>query len=312
MVSDAAAIAPEALQAFVGRDSGPIRGRDAVNAAMIRHWCVALGDVNPVYADAAVARQTIHGDVIAPPAMLQAWTMPEPFAGPGSDAVGELYALLDSQGFGGIAATDSEQDYHAPVRIGDVLTATKRITAVSGEKQTALGRGYFITSTVEWVNQAGVVVGTQLHRVLKYQAKPIAEPAALRPRPNATLDTAFFFEAAKRRELLIQCCDRCDRLQHPPMAACRACGSLALSPRRMSGRGTLFSFTIVHAPVTPPFEPPYPVILVELEEGPRVVSELHGVPLGDIKIGMPLRVDFLDCDADLSLPIFRAVDATDV
>ena len=157
----------DVLQRFVGRDTGPIRSRDAVNAAMIRHWCVALGDANPVYADAAVARQTIHGDVIAPPAMLQAWTMPDPFAAPGTDAVGELYALLDAHGYSGIAATDSEQDYLAPVRIGDVLTATKTITAISDAKQTALGLGHFITSTVEWVNEAGVTVGTQLHRVLK-------------------------------------------------------------------------------------------------------------------------------------------------
>lgn len=296
-----------ALQSYVGRNGGPQMARDAVNAAMIRHYCVALGDSNPAYSDANVAGRTIHGDVIAPPAMLQVWTMPDPFAQPGTDAVSDLHALLDRHGFTGIVATNSEQDYHAPVRIGDVLNATKMISAISDEKQTALGPGYFITSTVTWINQAGDRVGTQLHRILKYRPKTTATttaPGALRPRANATQDTAFYFDSAKQRELRIQGCDSCQALQHPPMAACRACGSLALSPRLMSGRGTLFSYTIVHAP-SPPFEPPYPVILVALDEGPRVVSELHGVPLDEIQIGMPLEVDFLVCDPELTLPVFR-------
>jgi uncharacterized OB-fold protein/acyl dehydratase len=295
------------LRSFVGHDSGAKRSQDPVNKAMIRHWCVALGDHNPAYLDDEAARAAGHDDIIAPPAMVQAWTMPDFGAKPGgTDAVGELYALLDSHGYSAIVATNSEQQYFEPVRIGDRLTSTKVISDISDEKKTALGAGYFVTSIVTTVNQDGTKVAEQLHRVLKFKPADKQPPKqkVQRPRPNVTQDTAFFFEGAKQRKLLIQGCDVCGRLQHPPTAACSVCGSLKLSPRQMSGRATLFSYTIVHAPAIAPFEPPYPVILATLEEGPRIVSEIHGVPLDGIKIGMPIEVDFLD-DGDFSLPIFR-------
>jgi len=302
------------LQTFIGRSGAQVTAPDPVNASMIRHWCVALGDMNPAYLDSEAAAETLHGTPIAPPAMLQAWTMPDYGSRPQKpDAIDEIYALLDSHGFTSIVATNSEQDYLLPVRIGDSLRSVKTITAVSPPKKTALGDGYFITSTIEFSNQEGAVVGRQLHRVLKF--KPVKgdtgspEPTALRPRPNMTADTAFFFEGARQHRLLIQRCQACDALQHPPTAACATCGSLSLTPAEMSGRGTLYSYTIVHAPVVPPFEAPYPVILVELEEGPRIVSELAGVSREEIMIGMPLVVDFIDCDAELSLPVFRAAEA---
>lgn len=298
MSPDETAIDEASLQAFIGLSGTPQHGRDTVNAAMIRHWCAAMGDTNPAYTGE---------DPVAPPAMLQAWTMPEPGSPvDANDVVAELYDLLDSHGFTGIVATNSEQDYLLPVRINDRITSTKTITAISGAKDTALGRGHFITSTVEFVNQNGEAVGKQLHRVLKYRP-PVKVPSPLvaRPRPNVTHDTVFFFEGAAQRKLLIQGCKSCGELHHPPTAACRDCGSLDLAPVEMSGRGKLFTFTVVHAPVTPPFVAPYPVILVELEEGPRVVSELHGVDLEDIRIGMDLEVDFLDLPPDFGLPIFR-------
>lgn len=300
---------------FVGKSGSEKTARDPVNIAMIRHWCVALGDRNPVYLDEAAARAAGQDGILAPPGMLQAWTMPDYGDESEPDAISDLYALLDANGYASIVATNSEQEYLAPVRVGDVLRSVKTIDAISGEKKTALGQGFFITSIITFTNQDGVTVGRQLHRVLKFRppARPDVqdEPPASRPKPNLTQDIAFFFDMAKQRKLAIQGCDRCDHLQHPPTAACYACGSLDLSPRLMSGRGTLFSYTVVHAPVVAPFKPPYPVILVELEEGPRVVSELHGTALADIRIGMPLTVDFLECPDDLVLPIFRESRADD-
>ena len=296
------------LREFIGRDSGVKTAKVPINETMIRHWCIALGDDNSLYQNAEVAQKTICKGIVAPPAMLQAWTMPEYGELPDvMDAINELYAALDAQGYTGIVATNSEQDYFQPLYIGDRISSRKIIEDISEEKKTGLGKGFFITSTIVYENQNGVVVGRQLHRVLKFKPEGVCkeDPKALRPRPNVTLDTAFYFEAAKQHKLLIQCCDTCSTLQHPPLPSCRACGALDLSPTEMSGRGTLFSYTIVHRPVLPAFDAPYPVILVDLEEGPRVVSELHGVPLEDIKIGMPLQVDFIDCDPELSLPIFR-------
>lgn len=305
----------ETLQDFVGRIGQPQIGRDDVNPAMIRHWCMALEDRNPIYVDEQRAKKTGLGGVIAPPAMMQAWTMPDYGSSPpAKDAVAELYALLDSNGYVGIVATNSEQDYLKPLKIGDRVTSTKTINMVSEAKTTKLGEGHFITSNIEYVNQRGETVGRQLHRVLKYRPPSDRklsprEQTLPRPRPNVTQDTAFYFEAAGQRRLVIQGCDVCHQLQHPPTAACRACGSLELSPVQMSGRGKLFSYTIIHAPVIPPFEAPYNVILVDLEEGPRIVSELRDIAPADIRIGMDVEVDFLDLPPDFGLPVFRRAAA---
>lgn len=314
------------LAAFVGRQGATMHAPDAVNAAMIRHWCVAIGDHNPVYRDEAAAQANGHGAVIAPPAMLQAWTMPGylPSSGalpPGPDAVAELYALLDAWGYTSIVATDSEQDYLRALRLGDTVSATKTITSISDEKSTGLGKGHFVTSTIEIVDGGGALVGRQLHRVLKFKpaapsgpsvvaVAPTAVPA-LRPRPNVTQDTRFFFDGARERKLLIQRCKRCGVLQHPPSAACAACGSLDLGVQQASGRGELYSYTVVHAPVVAPFKAPYIVALVALEEGTRLVSELLDVRAADVQIGMQLEVDFLQVDEGLVLPVFRPASGGD-
>ena len=314
------------LAAFVGRQGATMHAPDAVNAAMIRHWCVAIGDHNPVYRDEAAAQANGHGAVIAPPAMLQAWTMPGylPSSGalpPGPDAVAELYALLDAWGYTSIVATDSEQDYLRALRLGDTVSATKTITSISDEKSTGLGKGHFVTSTIEIVDSGGALVGRQLHRVLKFKpaapsgpsvvsVAPTAVPA-LRPRPNVTQDTRFFFDGARERKLLIQRCTRCGVLQHPPSAACAACGSLDLGVQQASGRGELYSYTVVHAPVVAPFKAPYIVALVALEEGTRLVSELLDVRAADVQIGMQLEVDFLQVDEGLVLPVFRPASGGD-
>lgn len=292
-----------ALQSFVGRSGSPQMGRDPVNAVMVRHWRAAMGEEEN---DASTEVS------IAPPAMLQVWTMPEPGTlVDRNDPITELFDYLDAQGFTGIVATNSEHDYLLPVQIGDRITSIKTISEISDVKKTGLGLGHFITSNVVFMNQKGETVGSQMHRVLKYRPPEKPGPAAQRPRPNVTLDTVFFFEGAAQGKLLIQGCQGCGNLHHPPTAACRDCGSLDLAPVEMSGRGTLFTYTVVHAPVSPPFVAPYPVILVELEEGPRVVSELHGVACEDIRIGMELEVDFIDLSPDFGLPIFRARRSND-
>src|SRR5690606_11115376 len=120
------------LTAFVGRKGATMVSPDPVNAAMIRHWCVAMGDRNPVYRDEAAAKTSVHGGIIAPPAMLQVWTMPGYGAEPaGADAVAELYELLDSQGYSSIVATNSEQAFLRPLRLGDTIAATETIASIS-------------------------------------------------------------------------------------------------------------------------------------------------------------------------------------
>src|SRR2546429_7993253 len=142
----------ERLQAFAGRPTGPPRpARDPVNQPMIRHWCDAMGDANPVYTDPEAAAASRHGGIVAPPAMLQAWTMRGLGRGPrqpGEYVIGQLFALLDEAGFTSVVATNSEQQYARPLRLGDRPTGRGGIEAISEEKRTGLGAGHFVT----WVD----------------------------------------------------------------------------------------------------------------------------------------------------------------
>jgi uncharacterized OB-fold protein len=71
-----------------------------------------------------------------------------------------------------------------------------------------------------------------------------------------------------------------------------------------SGRGTLYSYVVVHYPQVPAFDYPLPIGLIELEEGTRVVANLDGMEREEIQIGMALQATFVDFDEDLSLPVF--------
>ena len=304
------------LQSFVGLAAGePLVGRDEVNVPMIRQWCDAIDDRNPVYTDETAASGSVHGGIVAPPTMLQAWTMPglrpERTLGPGAP-MPQLLEVLDEAGFPAIVATNCEQEYARYVRPGDRVTATTVIEDVSEEKRTALGPGHFITTKITYSDQRGEIVGTQRFRLLKYRPASTrgpglapGAPAARRPRPPMNQDTSFFWEGAARGELLIQRCASCGALRHPPRPTCPVCRSFEWDTQAASGRGEVYSHVIVHHPVVPLFEAPYVVALIELEEGVRLVSNVIGVPPEDVKIGMPVEVVFEPVDEELTLPLFR-------
>jgi uncharacterized OB-fold protein len=77
------------------------------------------------------------------------------------------------------------------------------------------------------------------------------------------------------------------------------------------GTGSLFTYTVVHRPTTPPFQPPYTVGVIALDDGPRVVAEILDVARADLRLGLRLKVDFLDLDEELTLPVFRQLRAVD-
>ena len=109
--------------------------------------------------------------------------------------------------------------------------------------------------------------------------------------------------------MLVQRCTSCGALRHPPLPACAVCGSLDWDTVESSGRGTLYSYVVVHYPQVPSFEYPLPIGLIELEEGIRVVANLDGMAREEIQIGMPLQAMIVDFDEDLSLPVFVPADA---
>jgi uncharacterized protein len=133
----------------------------------------------------------------------------------------------------------------------------------------------------------------------------VTPSAALRPRPALTQDNAFFFEGARRGELLIQRCASCGTLRHPPRPACAQCRSFEWDTVVASGRGTVYSYVVVHHPQIPAFDYPPPIAVVALEEGTRLVADLVGVAPDAVRVGMPVVVDFVAVDEELTLPMFR-------
>ena len=127
----------------------------------------------------------------------------------------------------------------------------------------------------------------------------------IRPRPALTQDNAFFFEGAREGTLLIQRCGSCGTLRHPPRPACAVCRSFEWDTVEATGRGTIYSYVVVHHPQVPAFDYPLPIAVVELEEGTRLVADLVGVGPDDVTIGMPVVVDFVAVDDELTLPMFR-------
>jgi uncharacterized OB-fold protein len=304
------------LAEYAEREVGPRqRGPDAVNQAMIRHWCEAIGDRNPVYTDPDAAVSSRHGQIIAPPTMLQAWTMRgiRPRPATGGTVQDELMRLLDAHGFTSVVATNCEQNYMRDLRLGDHLSVQSVIESVSAEKQTALGVGHFVTTRQTFTDDAGDVVATMRFRVLKFRPtakKPSptvggeAQPRPKRPRPALTPDNAWWFEGCRHHQLLIQRCSSCGLLRHPPHTMCANCQSLEWDTVEASGRGTVYSFVVNHYPQVPAFDYPLAVGLIELEEGTRLVSDIVGIDPADITVGLPVQVEFVDFDEDLTLPLF--------
>jgi len=156
--------------------AGPSVAPDAVNLPMIRHWVDALDDRNPVYLDEALAASTRFGGIVAPPAMLQTWTMPRPtiegIAERGGAPVGVAgespIGVLTDAGFTGTLATNSELEFVRYLRPGDRLETSAALESISERKGTALGQGYFVTWINTYADAPGEVVGRQRFRIFKF------------------------------------------------------------------------------------------------------------------------------------------------
>jgi acyl dehydratase len=174
-----------ALRAFIGKPAAPEVARDPVNPAMIRHWCDAMEDANPVYTDPERAACSVHGQLVAPPAMLNAWTMPGLPGRPSDrvDPAGEVYRALDEAGFTSVVATDSAHAYERYLRVGDLVHATGEVEEVSDEKKTGLGVGHFVTTQTIYSVQSGEVVGRMRFRILKFRPGTGRAAAAAAPPP---------------------------------------------------------------------------------------------------------------------------------
>jgi acyl dehydratase len=169
------------LQRCVGVTVGPRKSWDPVNQPMIRHWCDAMGDNNPLYTDPEFAATTAHGGVIAPYTMIQAWTMTG-YTGVAPAGTKGLPRGLDSHfdlltegGFESVVAVNCDQVYLQAVKPGDDIYQTTMLESVSDKKQTALGEGYFTTELYLFYNQRDEKVTEMRFRLLRFNPPQATE-----------------------------------------------------------------------------------------------------------------------------------------
>jgi uncharacterized protein len=281
--------------------SKPRVGRHPVNQPMVEHWLDAMGDRNPIYVDEQAAIAAGHPGIVAPPAMIQVWTM---FglggSRPDDDPLGKILGLFDDAGYIGVVATNCEQTYHRYLRPGEEVSVTAELTDVVGPKKTALGEGFFITQKITW--QVGDEdVAEMMWRIMKFKPAE-AEAGSQVPadldadsmmRPASSRDTKFFWDGVNAHELRIQ--KRPDgSLQHPPVPAIWQDKELPVEYHVATGKGTVFSFVVHHAPKVPGRTLPFVIALVELEEGVRMLGELRNCDPATVEIGMPVRATYID------------------
>ncbi|TET13496.1 MAG: Zn-ribbon domain-containing OB-fold protein [Dehalococcoidia bacterium] len=123
--------------------------------------------------------------------------------------------------------------------------------------------------------------------------------------PPILWDNMGFWEGIKRHELVFQRCQECGTWLHPPRPVCPKCRSLEKEWAHSTGKGTVYSWVTYLESPHPSFKAPYSVVLVEMEEGVRLVSNMVDIRPQEISIGMPVEVVFDDIAEGLTLPKFR-------
>jgi uncharacterized OB-fold protein len=309
-------------------ETEPRLARDPVSQPIINAWLDAIDETDPRFTEG-----------LAPPAMAQVWTMPGLRGTRGADdPLSQAMEMLDAAGFTSVLGTNCDQVYERYLKVGEQVSVTTRLEDVAGPKQTGVGEGYFVTTRNVW-RVGDEEVASMQFRVLKFkprkagraadprdggraasagidqsrpdQSRPQAGPDRSKIiRPVVNQDTEFFWEGTRQGELRLQKCNACGELRHPPGPVCPSCHAMDRGYVVASGRGTVFSFLVHHAPQMPGRELPLTVALVELEESGhapspiRVVADVRGNP-EDLAIGDPVVVGWDKVDDELTLPIWE-------
>ncbi len=129
------------------------------------------------------------------------------------------------------------------------------------------------------------------------------------PQPMADNNSLPWWQAAAEHRLVVQRCTTCSHLRLPPAPVCPRCRSAAADWQEATGRGELYTYTVVHRPVAPDQDLPFVVAVVELEgaDGVRMISNLVDVDLETLEVGLRVEVVWEDMGPDLAIPRFRPV-----
>lgn len=298
------------LNKYVGQRAGPYHAWNPVSRTQVWQWCSAMGDANPLYLD--------NEPVIAPPTMLQMWTFRDVHGNyaPGSANKNpyEVLTRFDELGFSATVAVNYDQTYHNYLMEGDAVHSYCTIIDITDKKFTALGEGYFVTELAEYYNQHNELFGEA--RITYFKYKPPVQPVAKstdaptkieRIHPVENHDSKHYWQGLRDGKLLLQKCDQCQSYRHPPQPMCEQCQSLQWSAIESQGCGTIYSYTVIHYPEIPPFEYPNAIVLVDLDEGVRLASQLENTEPADITIGARVKANIKKVQDGLSLPIFEII-----
>ncbi|MFC2058264.1 MaoC family dehydratase [Chloroflexota bacterium] len=176
----------EELQAMVGQEGPQVTGIYEVCKPMIMHWCEAMEDTNPLYTDEEYAKKSKYGNIIAPPTMVQTFTMPPLWPngqelrhrypekmpkeeGPPPPSSVALSKLTEA-GYVGVVATENVYEFYRPLFPGDKVNVQIKLGSVSPEKKTSRGIGHFVTQVRLYTNQKGELICEQSMTVLKFKS----------------------------------------------------------------------------------------------------------------------------------------------
>ena len=142
----------------------------------------------------------------------------------------------------------------------------------------------------------------------------MAEPHHMKPLPTISPEAKPFWDAAAKHKLLMQRCLDCHKYVWTPRPSCFECGSAHLEWQELSGNGKVYSFTVIRQVVgraaSQAFEKdiPYVIAWIDLDEGPRMISNVVGCPVDDVKLDMKVAVLFEQQSGEIWLPKFKPVD----
>jgi uncharacterized OB-fold protein len=133
----------------------------------------------------------------------------------------------------------------------------------------------------------------------------MADPAR-KPLPHPSPESIPFWEGASAKKLMLPRCNSCGRFWFPPSQRCRHCLSDDFTWWESAGQGRIYSFVVYHRVYHPAFENdvPYVVAIVELDEGPRILTNIVGAPWEDVRCDMRVHVVFEDIGSGITIPKF--------
>ena len=135
----------------------------------------------------------------------------------------------------------------------------------------------------------------------------MSETTRSKPLPVVTEESRPFWEGCQKGKLLLQYCGSCQQYQFYPRLYCMQCGSDELQWVQASGHGVIYSYTIIHQNKSPEFvhDTPYNVAIVQLEEGPRMLSNIVNIEPGELQVDLTVTVVFDQATDSVTLPRFK-------